>query len=321
MAIDQVTLPETYEEFLRVRAPLSAAENWKTVVATIDEILGFQVYQNDQIITLLQKLVPGTAPYVTTFPEIQSGLGVPLYTVRTLPLDTARTDEEVSISGDLLAAWTDGTLIGCSINIDSATADDIPLDKVNSINYPKGWEKLYLTTTAQTGKTLYVFIGRAAGAVSATPEPTTSAGREVFYTIRSDKDTHFTGALGQYAKEDENLSGMITNRARITGLTLIADQQLKLKVLIWSKDTFDNATNLDLDTLVTEIDMDLTVYGWQIDGSGPWRMDMRNIALDIFDDDNTNELHISLMNMSGTGKTAGSSGEVVVQVTYSPRTS
>ena len=167
-----------------------------------------------------------------------------------------------------------------------------------------------------------MFIGRAAGAqtpTSVNTEITTAAGRETFYLIRSDKDSHFTGALGQYAKEDENLVGMITNKGRISGITLESDQQLWYKVLIWSKDTFDD-TDLDLDTLIGEIDMKLNIYGWQVNGTGTWYMDMRNLAVDIMDEDNSNELHISLMNMSGTGKAAGSSGEVVVQVTYSPRT-
>jgi len=251
-----------------------------------------------------------------TKPPIPPGL--PFYNVREFLLDTARTDEEVQISGDLLVAWTDGTLIGCKVKLEQGTEDAIPLDKFNPVTYPRGWSKFYLTTTAQSGKILYLFVGRAAGAETS-PELTTSAGREVFYTIRSDKDTHFTGALGQYAKEDENLSGMITNKAHITGITLVSDQQLWFKVLIWSKDTFDD-TNLDLDTLLAEVDIKLDIYGWQVDGSGPWRLDMRNLALDVFDDDNTNELHISLMNMSGTGKVAGASGEVVIQVTYSPMT-
>lgn len=316
--IGQVTLPETYEEFLRTRALISAKEDWKTVVRAIDERLDFLNYQLDKLIQLWQRFTPGTAQYVPTYPEAQAELGVPLYNIKEFLLNTARSDEEIDISGDTFAAWSDGTLIGCSINIDSATVDDIPLDKFNPFSYPKGWKKLYLTTTAQTGKKLFLFIGRAAGAQTY-PEITTSAERETFYTIRSGKDSAFTGALGQYAKEDENLTGMITNKARITGLTLQSDQQLKFKVLFWSKDTFDDS-NLDLDTLIGEVDVDLTVYGWQIDGTGTWYMDMRDLLIDYMDEDNTNELHISLMNMSGTGKVAGANGEVVIQVTYSPRT-
>ena len=302
MAIGQIVLPETYEEFMRTHDPISAAQDWKTVVKRLDDILGFQVYQNDQVIQLLHKIVPG----VLTYPEMQAAQGIPLYTVRKYSLATARTDEELQISGDLLAAWTDGTLIGCSVNIDSATADDIPLDKFNPITYPTGWEKIYLTTAAQTGKTLFLFFGRAAGAATH-PETTTSAGREALYIVRSDKDDNFTGALGQYAKEDENLTGMITNKARITGLTLLSDQQLKFKVLFWSKDTFDD-NNLDLDTFLGEVDVDLTVYGWQVNGIGPWRMSIENLAIGYRDDDSTNELHISVMNMSGTGKKVFVSG-------------
>ena len=314
--IGQTPLPETYAEFLKLRA--GEAGSWVDVVKTIDERLDFLNIQFAKLIELWERFTPGTAQHAPTYPEVQAEQGIPLYTVRQHSLDTARSDEELQISGDLLAAWTNGTLIGCSVNIDSATADDIPLDKFNPITYPRGWEKIYLTTTAQADKTLYLFFGRAAGA-AANPETTTSAGREALYTIRSDKDTNFTGALGQYAKEDENLTGIITNKIGIYGLSIVSDQQLKYKVLLWSKDTFDDS-DLDLDEFITEIDADLTVYGWQVDGTGPWRMSIGNLTTGYRDDDNTNELHISLMNMSGTGKVAGASGEVVLELTYSPRT-
>lgn len=306
--IGQTILPETYQDFLKIRASDQTA--WQDVVRTLDERLDFLNFQFAKLIELWEKFTPGTAQYVS--------VGIPHYNVRQYPLGTARTQEELNVSGDIIAAWTDGTLIGCSINLDLATTDSIPLDKFNPITYPSGWDKFYLTTTAQTGKTLYLFIGRDSTA-QAYPEMTTSAGREALYVIRSDKDTHFTGALGQYEKEDEDLSGMITNKAGISGLTVIADQQLKLKIMLWSKDSFDD-TDLDLDTLIAEVDTDLLVYGSQVGGTGPWRMHIGNLAIGYRDDDNTNELHISVMNMSGTGKSAGSSGEVVVELTYSPRT-
>ena len=302
-------LPDTYQEFLTTRA--GDQQTWQDVVRTVDDRLDFLNIQFAKLIEMWEKSTPGTAQYV-------SG-GIPHYSVRKYPLDTARDDEELDLSGDVIAAWTDGTLIGCSVNIDSATADDIPFDKFNPISYPTSWKKLFLTTTAQTGKTLFLFIGRESQA-QAYPEMTTSAGREALYTIRSDKDDNFSGALGQYAKEDENLSGIITNKIGISGLSIVSDQQLKFKVLLWSKDTFVNTTNLDLDTFITEIDLDLAVYGWQVDGAGPWRMSIGNLDVGYRDEDNTNELHISLMNMSGTGKVAGASGEVVLELTYNPRT-
>lgn len=319
--IGQVVLPETFEEFLIERESLSKAEDWKTVVTKIDDILSYHAFQNDQIIKLLRDLI-SASPVRPAFSAELEKVGLPTYNVRKFPLGSARDETEINIPGDAMSWWTDGTLIGCTVRFDSKTEDEIPLDKFNPISFPNGWKKFYLTTSAQAGKTLWMFIGRAAGAQTPTQvntEITTAAGRETFYTIRSDKDSHFTGALGQYAKEDENLLGMITNKCRITGVTLESDQQLKYKVLFWTKDTFDD-TDLDLDVLIGDVDIDLTVYGWQVNGTGTWYMDVRDVVIDYLDEDASNELHVSLMNMSGTGKTAGASGEVIIQVTYSPRT-
>lgn len=290
---------------------------WRESVISYGEKLDTLNSQLARLIALWEKLTPGAAQYVPTVKPSEAA-GLPLYNVRIFPLDTARTDEPINVPGDLLAAWTDGTLIGCTIKLDSASEDAIPLDKFNPITYTKGWETLYLTTTAQTDKKLYLFFGRAAGATTY-PEITTSAERETFYTIKSDKDSHFSGALGQYAKENESLSGLITNKIRINGIAILSDQQLKYKVQLWRKDTFDNA-DLDEDTFIGEVDLDLGVYGWQVGGTGKYYMYVGDLKLDYLDEDNTNELHISLMNMSGTGKVAGTSGEVVVLITYSPRT-
>lgn len=310
-----MTTQTEYELYLEQR--LTAVEKLADSMTGLDERLDYLSNILTKWLVQWQGLTPGTSQYAGT---LVTGIevGMPLYNVREYPLDTARDNLEIDISGDAISAWTDGTLIGCKVRLGNATEDSIPLDKFNPLTYPKGWDKFYLTTTAQADKILYMFIGRAAGAQTQT-ERTLSAGRETFYTVRSDKDDHFTGALGQYETEDENLSGLITNKTRISGIALTSDQQLRYKLLFWSRDTFAD-TNLDIDTFIGEMEMDLTVYGLQIDGTGKWYLNVTNLMLDYRDDDNTNEFHVSLMNMGGTGKTAGSDGEVVIEITYAPRT-
>lgn len=245
---------------------------------------------------------------------------LPIYSVKEYPLGTARVDEEIQIPGDAMSCWTNGTLIGCSIKMDFVTEDPIPLDKFNPLQFPHGWQRFYLTTSAQAGKTLYVFIGRAAGALTPTmvnTETTTSAGREVFYTIKTDKDSHFTGSIAQYAKEDESLVGLITNKIDITGIAIYSDQNIKYKVLFFSKDTFDDS-DLDLESYNAQVNLNLPVDGFLFGST--YYMDVNGLEIQYEDEDVTNELHLSLYNCGGLGKTAGANGEVVIKVTYSPRT-
>jgi len=76
-------------------------------------------------------------------------------------LGTARTDEELEIRGDfILVEYLDGD---ASIKLDNAGHDAIDLTKVKQIKTaPEFFEKIYITNTAQTGKTLKLLIGGAA---------------------------------------------------------------------------------------------------------------------------------------------------------------
>lgn len=130
-------------------------------------------------------------------------------------------------------------------------------------------------------------------------------------------NTHFTSALAQYAKEDENISGLLYNKLRVIGVGILSDQQLHYKLLLWYKDTFDD-TDLDIDEYCAEIDLDIPTYGFQVGGTGIYYMDVRNLHADYHDQDGTNELHASLINMSTTAKLAGATGEVKLFILYTP---
>ena len=149
------------------------------------------------------------------------------------------------------------------------------------------------------------------------PRPPITVAPQIF-SIRTDKDVHFTGAILQNAKEDENLTGLVTNKIRISGISLQADEQLDYRVIFWSKDIFDD-TDLDLDAYLGEAELDLTNFGFRIGGANQYYLDLRGIDIDYEDKDATRELHISLMNLSAAAKTAGGNGEVIAEIYYEVR--
>lgn len=86
---------------------------------------------------------------------------LPPYNIRAIPLDTAQTDLRVSFPGNSLSVSTDGSLSGITITFDSIVSDAIPLARFKDFYfYPIAFSDIYVTFTAQSSKTLYLFIGR-----------------------------------------------------------------------------------------------------------------------------------------------------------------
>lgn len=247
--------------------------------------------------------------------KVESGEWVP-YEIKTLPLDSAREDELIPIQGDFVHAWTDGVLDGIGVRLGRKQNDIAYFKRRNPISGFPFWG-LYLTNTAQPGRTLDLMIGREASAEAVTTEVTVSS-TQYFYTLRSDKDSHFTGAIAQNAKEDENLTGLLGNKVRITGVSLQADENLSFRVVFWKTDGFEDA-DLDLDRFCGEVVIDLPTDGYQIAGANQYYLDMRGLDIDYEDEDASNELHVSLMCLTAAGKTAGAGGEVVLEIFYEPR--
>jgi len=92
----------------------------------------------------------------------ESGQWVP-YSIKSFAMDTARTNELVATEGDYLVAKTDGTLAGVGARFNHPANDLLPLEDFNPF-YGFRWWKLYLTHTAQAGKTLKLMVGREASA-------------------------------------------------------------------------------------------------------------------------------------------------------------
>ena len=250
---------------------------------------------------------------VTSLAEMKAlmdGSHVP-YAVKSFKLDAVRDQEEIEIDGDHLLAACNGTLAGIEIKLNKKSNDAIPFALFNPV--ASKFFKLFLTNSVQAGKTLYLFIGRES-ATEATTSTSLVTTNQAFYIIKTLKGTHFTGALAQFVKEDENLTGLLADNIRITGIVIEADQQLHFKALFWHKDSFDN-TDHDIDEFCGEVDLDLATYGIQIGGANQWYLDVRNLHLDYIDSDGTKDLHVSQMTMSAVAKGASGAGETILKIT------
>jgi len=94
-------------------------------------------------------------------------INLPPYSVINIPLDDTYTSEEpyeLEMPGDTITAATDGSLAGIEMALDTPINGWIPLDYFNPYKYWATFQKIYLTWAAQSGKTLYLHIGRDAGA-------------------------------------------------------------------------------------------------------------------------------------------------------------
>jgi len=143
------------------------------------------------------------------------------------------------------------------------------------------------------------------------------------YTVRSDKDTHFTGAIAQNASEAEDialpgaLAGINGNaRSHLRSITILSDQNLAWEVMLFSSDTQED-TDADVDTMVGWWQFS-TAGAVQLAGAGLFRYYIDGLAVPYVDDDNSGELHVKLVNRSATGKNAGATGEVIIELALEP---
>lgn len=239
------------------------------------------------------------------------------YVVQSYPLDTALTNKEITIDGQAIQAWTNGSFVDCGVRLNNK--DECNLILFENFNPIVGFpfHKIFLTTIAQAGKTMRLLISKEPFTALSLSELETTLVQK-FWILRSDKDTHFTGAIVQNATEEENITGLITNTIRITGVAIQSDQQLDYRVILFGTDGFAD-TNLDLDYLESEVELDLLSYGWRIAGANQYYMAVTGLSIDYEDLDATKELHVALQNLSATAKNAGATGEVVVAFTYEER--
>lgn len=144
-----------------------------------------------------------------------------------------------------------------------------------------------------------------------------------FKYIASDKDTHFTGALAQNAIESESIS-MPTdwatadiNKMIISEMSFQSDQNLDWELIFWANGDYDES-DLDASKVITRISLPATT-GEQIAGAGQYIYENPlPQSIEYVDEDNSNEIHVSLVNRDATSKNAGATGEVVMRIGCTP---
>lgn len=140
--------------------------------------------------------------------------------------------------------------------------------------------------------------------------------------VRTDKDSHFTGALATNAIELENVTGLKSPAFNIESVTLQSDQNLDWDIYVWATDGHSD-TDVDLDYFLGKITF-VAADGKQIAGAGQYYYDTSSCSqpfrpFPAYDRDavapgagGKYELHTGLVNRSATSKNAGATGEVSV---------
>ena len=136
----------------------------------------------------------------------------------------------------------------------------------------------------------------------------------VFYTIRSDKDNHFTLSVTNGNSENENLAGLASNKIKIKRVKCIYDgTAFAFDITFWQKDTFQNA-DLDLDTWAGMVEF-LATDGKQINSGSyaQYYYDSGELDITYEDLDGTYELHTALVCRDATNpKVAGANFVLIV---------
>ena len=132
--------------------------------------------------------------------------------------------------------------------------------------------------------------------------------RTVIYTVASTSTLHFTSELIKNAVERENISGLRSDRVRISKISIQAAQQLLYEVLLYSTDDFEEA-DLGDDRFIASVELNLPTYGFQ-QTEDQWRLDIEGLNIDYIDVDKTKEIHAVIRNLSPTAKIKGLTGEV-----------
>lgn len=138
--------------------------------------------------------------------------------------------------------------------------------------------------------------------------------------VTTDKDVEFTTAITQFNHDTENLSGLSDNKVFIRGVNIQSIQPLKYRLIFWTKDTFADI-NLNDDSYIDDVILDLSDEDntFRINNTGQYYLNVTNLNILYEDQDETNEIHCSLQNLSAADKNAGATGYVQLDIKYAPR--
>ena len=146
---------------------------------------------------------------------------------------------------------------------------------------------------------------------------------ERIYVIRTTSTLHFTEAIILNAEEYENIDmsaqGFRFNKLRIIGINLQSIQNLKYQVSFYESDTFADI-DLDVDTFLAFHELDMsTPPAFRVAAAGQYKMEISDLNTTYEDAEETFELHVGLLNLSGASKIAGALGAVQIDFLVTPR--
>lgn len=149
--------------------------------------------------------------------------------------------------------------------------------------------------------------------------------------VRTDKDDQFTAALAQNVALTENLvaPGDLGAgghcRSRLHSISILSDQNLAWEIALYSTDSFNTSADMDQVSFLGRWGFQAG-DGTQIAGTGPYFYYIDGLDIPYRDADFTShikpgglsqgQIHLMLVNRSATGKNAGATGEIVVQLGF-----
>lgn len=140
--------------------------------------------------------------------------------------------------------------------------------------------------------------------------------------VRTDVNTHFTGAIVRYDHETEDLPGLSADKIVIKEINVQSAQPLKYKLWFWSHDSFED-TNLNVDSFKTSVLIDFSGTDDEtvdrLNNANQYYLDITELNILYEDLDESNEIHCSLQNLSSIDKIAGTNGGVQIDIAYTPR--
>lgn len=155
------------------------------------------------------------------------------------------------------------------------------------------------------------------------------AGRltEAIYTVVTASTQHFTGIINQNCWETENLTtntdgNPISNRITIKEVNIQSEANLHFVLWFFSTDGFYNS-DVDLDSFAEWVNLDIPTLARRIDTNcdatlnTQYYLQISGLEILYSDEDESNEIHAGLQNISAVAKGAGDA--VQIDIRYSDR--
>lgn len=138
-----------------------------------------------------------------------------------------------------------------------------------------------------------------------------------FTWMKTDKDLHFVDVIATNAMDAEDITPF-PNKAEIRQVVIEAIQPLDFELWFWRTNGYADV-DLDIDSFIGWVNLDLNTHGQQIAGAGQYYLDTRLTEPLLYHDlDNSQTLHIGLVNRDAVAKANAAAGYVVIKIGYTP---